>query len=84
LEGEAPLTVNFTDESIDGTSPITSREWSFGDGGVSDESDPVHVYDLPGTYTVSLIVGSEHGSNASIREDYITVTEAGLEGEGES
>jgi hypothetical protein len=31
-------------------------EWSFGDGATSSESDPVHVYEDGGDYTVQLIV----------------------------
>jgi hypothetical protein len=29
--------------------------WSFGDGATSAEENPVHVYTLPGTYTVTLV-----------------------------
>jgi len=35
--------------------------WDFGDGSVSLETDPGHIYSSVGTYIVSLIVETEHG-----------------------
>jgi len=48
------LFIEFFNMSTGGS--ITDYFWQFGDGNVSDESDPVHVYDLPGTYIVTLEV----------------------------
>ena len=71
LSGQAPLTVNFTDKS-GGT--IDSWEWDFGDGSpLSYEQNPSHVYDTPGTFTVTLIVSGPYGSDTEIKADYITV-----------
>jgi hypothetical protein len=39
--GEAPFDVKFTDESV---GAIRSRFWEFGDGGTSNERDPVYRY----------------------------------------
>ncbi len=33
---------------------IESWHWDFGDGNTSDEENPTHLYDLPGTYDVTL------------------------------
>ncbi|MCA1764326.1 MAG: PKD domain-containing protein, partial [Flavobacteriales bacterium] len=44
------LEVSFTDES-DGA---TSWNWDFGDGNTSEEQNPVHTYEVLGTYTVTL------------------------------
>ncbi|HEY0977574.1 MAG TPA: PKD domain-containing protein [Flavobacteriales bacterium] len=49
-EGCVPLTVEFTNTSQYATSYI----WNFGDGGTSSAEHPVHIYDTPGTYTVTL------------------------------
>ncbi|MEM7574648.1 MAG: PKD domain-containing protein [Bacteroidota bacterium] len=43
-------TVAFTNTSTVGF----GYEWDFGDGNSSNESDPIHIYDMPGTYQVTL------------------------------
>jgi PKD repeat protein len=71
LSGPAPLTVNFTDTS--GGFP-TSWSWAFGDGNVSTDPDPQHVYALPGTYAVNLTVRNPYGNDTVRRPDLVTVT----------
>ena len=58
LSGGAPLTVSFTDAS---TGEITSWLWNFGDGSISTQQNPIHVYSLPGTYHVTLSVTGPGG-----------------------
>ncbi len=36
--------------------------WRFGDGSVSNEAQPVHVYNTPGVYTVTLYAAYKNGS----------------------
>ena len=36
-------------------------DWSFGDGGISDENAPDYIYDLPGTYIVTLTLTDARG-----------------------
>lgn len=50
-QGFIPLTVQFTNESIGEGSTFT---WDFGDGAKSQETNPVHVYRMPGTYSPRL------------------------------
>src|SRR5439155_24224497 len=69
--GAAPLTVAFTDTS---TGAPTSWSWSFGDGGTSTLQSPGHVYQSPGTYTVSLSVANAAGSNTLTRSAYISAS----------
>ncbi len=69
-QGKSPLAVVFTDSSIN--APV-NWNWDFGDGETSVEQNPVHVYAVPGQYTVSLQVMNDDGSDMKIREDYITV-----------
>ncbi|RLC44372.1 MAG: hypothetical protein DRH57_09245, partial [Candidatus Cloacimonadota bacterium] len=74
--GNAPLTVNFTDLSIPGTVSIIEWQWDFQNDGTIDSYDqnPIHIYDNPGTYTVSLTVTDENDStDTEIKIDYITV-----------
>jgi PKD repeat protein len=72
--GVAPLSVGFTDASA-GT--VTSRLWSFGDGGTSSAVNPVHAY-AAGTYTVSLTVTGPGGTDTETKPNVITVSGAPL------
>ncbi len=44
--------ISFINKSIVGS----TWDWSFGDGQVSNEKNPVYKYSNPGTYTVTLSV----------------------------
>ncbi|MGA1864975.1 MAG: S8 family serine peptidase [bacterium] len=70
-----PLSVSFTDQS---TGEIDSWLWDFGDGTISTDQHPVHIYDIAGSYTVSLIVSGPYGSDDEAKTDLITVTEPGI------
>ena len=70
--GNAPLTVQFTDESTGDIA--TSWSWDFGDGSTSTEQSPVHTYVSAGNYTVSLTVSNAYGFSTETKIDYITVT----------
>lgn len=65
--GNAPLTVKFTNHSLHTTNSL----WDFGDGATSTESDPTHLYQKDGTYTVKLTVSGPGGSDSVTRPDYI-------------
>lgn len=62
--------VQFIDES---SGVPTHFKWSFGDGESSTESDPVHRYKDPGTYTVRLTVFSLCGVSVKQEAGYIVV-----------
>lgn len=51
----------FTNASIILDGAITEYNWDFGDGEISDEESPTHLYDLAATYAISLTVVSDHG-----------------------
>lgn len=51
LSGCAPLTVDFTNTSINAASVF----WEFGTGDNSIEDDPTYTYDTPGNYIVTLV-----------------------------
>ncbi|MFA5296470.1 MAG: DUF3344 domain-containing protein [Methanoregulaceae archaeon] len=70
--GNFPLDVQFTDES---TNAPTSWAWAFGDGGTSDQQNPVHQYTAAGTYTVTLTATNAGGSDDEVRAGYIQVTD---------
>ena len=55
---DAP-TVAFT-PTVSGDPPI-AYQWDFGDGATSTETNPIHTFPGPGTYTVTLEVGNCSG-----------------------
>ena len=69
--GQAPLEVSFYDTSRGIPSSWT---WTFGDETTSSEKNPVHIYENPGTYTVTLKTSNIVGSDTKEKTDYITVT----------
>ena len=69
--GTLPLTVQFTDKSIN--SP-TSWIWTFGDGSTSNEQNPSHTYLKAGIYSVKLKVSNSNGSSGLSRSGYIVVS----------
>jgi gliding motility-associated-like protein len=74
-EGEAPLEVSITDNSIRGY----VYEWDFGDDSVSNLSDPLpHIYYKPGEYTVLLTIESELHCIDSMRSQKIKVEPSSL------
>jgi PKD repeat protein len=70
--GEAPFTIQFTDQS---TNTPNTWSWNFGDGNTSTEQNPTHTYTTSGTYTVTLTASSPAGSDAEVKNNYITITD---------
>lgn len=54
------LTVSFTSQATD-DSAVASHAWQFGDGGVSNQTNPVHTFGASGSYQVSLTVEDAEG-----------------------
>ncbi len=57
---EAPCEVTFTNSS---TGRLTAFSWDFGDGTISDEEHPRHLYAAAGTYDVKLIATGPGGDS---------------------
>jgi len=55
--GDAPLTVNFSNQGV-----AASLNWDFGDGSVSRENAPSHTFIKPGNYVVKLSAKNSSGS----------------------
>lgn len=72
--GEGELTVAFTNNS---TGDVTAWLWSFGDGTVSIDKNPIHQYIAPGTYTVTLSATGPAGYDIETKEAYIVINEDG-------
>ncbi|GEM_PF-2778132 len=52
--GFVPLSVNFTFTGLG----ANSLQWDFGDNNTSDQQNPTHIYETPGTFEVLLIINS--------------------------
>ena len=59
-EGTTPLTVKFTDTSINHP---TGWKWNFGDGQTSTVQNPEHTFSGEGTYNVTLVATNGDGSS---------------------
>ncbi|HPS23787.1 MAG TPA: PKD domain-containing protein [Methanoregulaceae archaeon] len=74
--GTVPLTVQFTDLS---TNYPYIWSWNFGDGSIVtgiNQANPVHVYNTPGVYNVTLYALNSDGVGEKItKSSYITVVE---------
>ncbi len=55
----APFTAQFIDSSSSDT-PLY-YQWDFGDGSTSTDQDPVHIFDVPGVYPITLSVRTDDG-----------------------
>lgn len=44
---------------------LTQFFWNFGDGGTSNAANPIHIYNVPGTYSVSFTAISNHNCSAT-------------------
>jgi subtilisin family serine protease len=71
LLGEAPLTINFTDQS-----PVTPTSWlwDFGDGDTDIIQNPTHIYDNYGLYTVKLTGDVPKGTATEVLKNLVMVT----------
>lgn len=61
--------VNFFDLTLENPGfEFVSRQWSFGDGDSSSLFNPVHQYDQPGSYEVSLTLVDTVGCTETVRK----------------
>jgi len=68
--GCAPLTVQFTNKSVN----ATAYHWDFGNGESSREENPVHEFREPGRYVVTL-TAENHGGMATVSRMMVEVLE---------
>lgn len=76
LSGCAPLQVAFTDNSSPGDAPINDWLWDFGDGSsLISQQNPVHVYTVPGTFSVTLQVTDTNGCTNDLTKQSLVSTD---------
>jgi len=76
--GPVPLTVNFAAAGVDNAgNPISSWNWTFGDGATSTAQNPSHSYTVTGTFFPALTATNNFGNPlAGSGPASITVTNA--------
>jgi PKD repeat protein len=73
--------IQFNDVSYHG---ITSWNWNFGDGNTLSGNDPlvyknpVHIYETPGVYNISLTVGNGTSTESVTNNSFLTVLDSGM------
>lgn len=71
--GNSPLKVWFYNETDTFGFPVTYL-WEFGDGNTSTEVNPIHEYESPGTYSVTLNAITDDGTVVDLtKPDYVNV-----------
>lgn len=72
LEGQAPLNIQFADES---TGNPTIWKWDFQNDGIfeAEIQNPSFIYDQPGVYSVKLLIQNSTQTDSIIKINYITV-----------
>jgi len=69
--GCPPLTISFNDNS---TNDVSTWVWNFGDGNFSFDQNPIHTYDISGSYVVTLqVTTSDNCSSSNTSPIEITV-----------
>lgn len=69
-----PLAVTFTNLSKDVNQKATYK-WDFGDGSISTQKNPFHIYNTAGIFDVTLITFNEYGcSDTIVFKKYIDVS----------
>lgn len=58
-QGCAPFTLRFQDKS-QSSNPL-NYQWDFGDGNTSTDPSPIHTYQNPGVYDVTLVIYTAEG-----------------------
>ena len=71
--GYRPLTVQFTDQTV---GSVLAHLWDFGDGVTSTLTNPQHIYDVTGVFSVTLTVTGSVASNTRVKAAFLTVNEA--------
>jgi gliding motility-associated-like protein len=72
--GCVPHVVKFTDLSTTGIGAITAWEWDFGDGNISTDQNPQHVYGVADVFSVNLKVTNTGGCfNNFTRQQLVNV-----------
>jgi len=71
-----PLSIQFSDLSTPGSSPVNSWFWDFGDGNSSSSQNPSHIFSLAATNSISLTSTDTNGCVSIFsNNNYIRITD---------
>ena len=73
-----PLNVQFKDASDAGSGTVTSWLWDFGDGTLSHQPNPSHLYEDAGKFNVTLLATNDAGCTAGLTRKAAVVTNEGV------
>ncbi|MCL6524216.1 MAG: PKD domain-containing protein [Thermoflavifilum sp.] len=62
-----PFVAQFVNHSVN----YRSVKWDFGDGSSSQLVNPTHIYNLPGSYTITLVATSDGGCTDTARLNFV-------------
>lgn len=65
--------ISFEDQSAGYGESLLKWNWDFGDGAISTEANPVHIFKNAGSYQVSLLVENSRGCKSAVKAKMITV-----------
>ncbi len=71
MQGCAPVNAAFVSNASVTSGNVTGWLWNFGDGEISTDAHPLHVFDHTGNYDVTLTVVSDFGCQASYTQSDI-------------
>lgn len=74
VSGCYPLQVNFKDGSSPGSGSINSWLWDFGDGTISHQPNPSHVFTETGQFNITLSVTNSKGCSSTITDPAAIIT----------
>jgi len=60
---------NFIDQSVANDGVIATYDWTFGEGGVSNQQQPNYTYANSGTYDVQLVVTTDNGCTDTLLQE---------------
>lgn len=70
--------------TVAGGAGSRSYFWDFGDGQTSNQQNPTHTYDLPGSYTVQFTVSDEFGMSRQATETLVIASNPNIPGQPSS
>ncbi|MRG48212.1 PKD domain-containing protein [Chitinophaga sp. SYP-B3965] len=66
--GCTPLPIQFTDQSTPGSGTLQNVTWDFGDGVITSDPNPSHIYTVGGNFSINIIATNSFGCSAGLEK----------------